>query len=54
MLGAINDFFKDAEKVAEHLDEGSEDVFVIEYRALSILNKFHDDFDKTRKKLNTK
>jgi len=47
---ALINFFEDDILAEEQLDEGDEDVFVMEYRSLKILRKFRDKFNELVKR----
>lgn len=44
--GSLDSFFVHGFRAYRNLDEADEGVFVMEYRALKILKKFHDGFNK--------
>jgi len=45
VLKAIDSFYQHSIQMEDDLATADEDVFVLEYRGLSILKKFHDHFD---------
>ncbi len=49
---ALEHFFHDSFDFEKNVDEADEDVFVMEYRAVRILNKFKNDFSKIAGKSN--
>ncbi|MFT4304087.1 MAG: hypothetical protein ACMXYG_05970 [Candidatus Woesearchaeota archaeon] len=51
VLAAINKFFKEEENAENHIMHVDEDVSVLEFRALEILDNFHDAFNKVISKV---